>query len=279
MRARWIRLLDKKPGAVPFAMGYESLLDELSFALGPITVSALAAWLSPEAPLLVSITGTALFAVLFAMHHTRSPARTPLSGDEVRQKWLTPQIGIVLVSMLGIGLTFGGVLGTVNAYAELEGRAATAGLVYAAMSGCAGIASIIAPYFVTKTSTNARLWCGAVLIALGTSGLALLPDLAGQIPALMTTGIGLGVLLVTSYAEAGRLTPPAKMNTVMSLIGGVVALGNSVGISVAGQLAVDGSGPRIWAAALGLAAVLFLAAAVRTRMSHLEGKQLVGPHS
>lgn len=240
MRARWPSLLAASPGSLPFAAGYESMQEQLSFTLGPVLVAVLAAGFGPVAPMVVSIAITAVFVTAFALHPSRRPGQREAAGRGAGLGWLTPLLGLHLAATFGIGLVFGLTLGTANSFAELAGRAPTAGLVYAVMSGASAASSLVVPAFVERTSTRARLAVGGGLVAVGMVVFTISGVLAIAIPALLCTGIGVGILLVTVYTEAGEAVAATHLSTMMTLMVGMIALGNAAAVTASTGLALQG---------------------------------------
>ncbi|MFV0374443.1 MFS transporter [Microbacterium sp.] len=256
MRARWVALLRRRPQTLPLAMGYESLLDELSFAVGPIIVGAAASLFNPGAALLASAAITSVFATLFATDPARTSPRPRRIGARTG-RWVNAEVVIVIVGMLLLGATFGATLAIVSAYTQRAGIPASSGLVYASMATAAAIASMIVPFLVHRTATSSRWLFGAALVAAGVVSLSASENLTSVTIALAVTGLGVGTLMVTIYSIVGRITPSERMATMMTVLGGVTGLGSAGAVTIAAQFAAAGpSGP------LTIAATVFAAIVV-----------------
>ena len=102
-RARLVRLArdlepHRRSRATSLVMSYESVMDEVSFVIGPVIVGAFSVAIAPWAPLAVSMTLTATAIVAFALH--RTAALAPLAHDDTREH--RPRRGPLLTRQLAL---------------------------------------------------------------------------------------------------------------------------------------------------------------------------------
>jgi MFS family permease len=263
MRALWADAL--RGPALATAYSLESVVVELCFVLGPLLVALLTVALDPSAPVLASgvlagVGGLWLSATrrvgAVTPHDERHGSRFgPLSSPAVRA---------LLLTVAGVGATFGAVEVAVPAFVEEQGaRASSAGVLLAVWSAGSIVGGLVYGGLDLRTSHRSQLPVLVTALAVGTA-----------LPLLATGTVALGValfvfgltiapfsacnsVLLGRAAPAGTVTEAFAWNTSMIFGGAALA-------SVVSGVLVERSGPTaalVVTAAAGLLALGASAAA------------------
>lgn len=255
-RARWSQAAATRPDRTAFtasAMAWEGAVDEVSFVLGPVLATVLAA-VSPQAPLLATLVLAWVGQVGFALHRTALPpaghgrqrhAESPDRVDLAALAWLALAAG-------GVGLIFGGSQTSVAAFFTLQDQEAVAGAVYGAMAlGSAGM-GLLSNRLPRRLGAGARIaWFGLACVLVAPL-LTLAWDAPSMAAACLLVGVMVGPMLVSSFAAAERITPPERTGTVMTVLSTALVVGVAAGAAVAGQL-IEAFDPHVaaWIATTG----------------------------
>jgi len=183
-------------------------------------------------------------------------AREPMTRSFARMLGLTrdPWVRVVLFTVfLEGGLSYGGFafaafhahnsLGlSVSASGMLAALAALGGLVYAAIAG----------RLVPRLGERGLVIGGGLLLCFGMPGLALAPNAAWAVPALIAQGLGLIMLHNTLQLHATQMAPDSR-GAALALFAFCLFTGQSAGVSLS-SLVVDAHGtvPVFFAAGAGL---------------------------
>lgn len=226
---------------VSATMAYESAADETVFVFGPFIVGVLASWIAPWAPLVGAAALTVLFVGAFALHpsgrhvsHERdADGRAPSKAREL----LRPQLLVVVVGILGVGLFFGTMLTALTSFMDDRGVPEQAGLLYGVMGVGSALLALGVAWLPPRFSLRRRwLWFSGVLL-LGSSLLLIVESQEGMAWALGLMGVGIGPTLVTQYSFGAARSPLGRSATVMTMLGSAVIVGQSLGAAVTGGIA------------------------------------------
>lgn len=259
-RARWIAL-HPDPRTMSTAFSYETMVDEFMFVIGPVFVgltSVYAGWapLAVATALIFLIVGTftwenTLRSACSASdaHHTQDEpiANLPSESREATDAPL-PRISTVLWSiapiigtMIAMGTIFGTTQTGLTERALSLGQGSQAGLWYGLMGIGSAIISILAVVIPDRITAPARIGAGALLLT-GTMHFAShLESLAGTGALLLLSGLGMGIVLVTSFANAEHLCPPRGTAVAMTAMPASITIGVSLGSLAGGSAALYGS--------------------------------------
>jgi MFS family permease len=233
MRALWADAL--RGPALATAYSLESVVVELCFVLGPLLVASLTLLLDPAAPVLASGALAGVGGLWLSVtsrvgevrpHDVRHGSRFgPLSSPAVRA---------LLLTVAGVGATFGAVEVAVPAFVEEQGaRASSAGVLLAVWSAGSIVGGLVYGGLSLRTPHRSQL---PVLVTALTVGTAL--------PLLATSTVALGValfafgltiapfsacnsVLLGRAAPAGTVTEAFAWNTSMIFGGAALASGVS----------------------------------------------------
>ena len=239
---------------------YESVMDELSFVIGPVLVGVLTAFIAPWAPLAISAVLTASFVVWFALHPTVAAAvhHAP-AGTATRSPW-TGYVFLLAGAMLLVGGVFGSILTALTEFLRLRGLEGQTGIVYGAMSAGAIIVAVGAAALPRRFTLGAR-W--AVFAAMGLAGavvLALSDSVPLAVIGLFLSGCGVGALLVVLFSFGAIAAPPGRATTVLTTMQSALIVGQAAA-AAAGGLVAQTYGPAtgFWITTALIAGLLILA--------------------
>lgn len=242
-RSRWSQLATRlgAPHLVSRALGYEGMVDEVGFVVGPIVASLLVS-LAGAVPATICIAvATLVLQGAFLVH---------LSGD--REGWRVQHgdrgpvdpnrhlgVGVIwpMLATLGVGTLFGATQTGLTALFELRGTPELTGLVYGCVGIGSGIASLVGGRLPERIPVWTRVVAGATAMGLGALGLMALPPAGIAAVVAVLGGAGAGICLVSSFAWMERIAPRHRMATMMTVLATCITLGVSGGAAVAGRLA------------------------------------------
>ncbi|WP_194422296.1 MFS transporter [Microbacterium abyssi] len=244
-------------------MAYESAADETVFVFGPFLVGIAGSWIAPWAPLVGAAALTIAFVVAFALHPSGrhvsaergSDGRAPSAASEL----FRPQLLVVVVGILGVGLFFGATLTSLTAFMADRGAPEEAGLLYGVMGVGSAILALGVAWLPPRFSLRARWLVFAAILLLGSLLLAGVGSPTGMAAVLALMGIGIGPTLVTQYSFGAARSPLGRSATVMTMLGSGVIVGQSIGSAVTGEVAQSvGTVPALMLPA-GAAAIVLVA--------------------
>ncbi|AOS62938.1 MFS transporter [Actinoalloteichus hymeniacidonis] len=242
VRARW-QALYPTSSRLHTAFSFESVVDELSFVIGPALSVALSTMLFPEAGPLTAAVLLAAGTVCFLAQRATEPPLTSSTGGTGRSVIGSPAV-LILVGTLVAG---GVIVGTVDvvsvAFAEAQGDASSAGLVlsvYAVGSALAGL------WFGARTlpiPAPRLLITGTVGTALTTLPLLLwvdgIPSLAA---AVFFAGVFFAPTMIVVMGLVERIVPASRLTEAMTWAITGLNIGVALGAASAGRV-VDAHGP------------------------------------
>lgn len=265
-RSRWVGLTNGRTTQgreLNAALGYESTVDEITFALGPAIVGIVAALITPWMPLVISGIITAILVPAFAMHRTALAAPRREKG-QVAAKWTMRQrVGVALASitMVGLGTIFGSTASGTLAFADEHGIASGGGLIYAALGSVSALTALSVVAWPASFSFTSRWLAAAIVLVPATLFLQFADNVVLVVIALACIGLPIGPILVTMFAFGNTVTPQGRLGFVMGLLASGITIGTSIGNSLAGYFADTFGYTASYQIAL-VAAFVILAAAI-----------------
>lgn len=221
-------------------MAYESAADETVFVIGPFLVGLLAAAFAPWLPLVAAAVLTVVFVTAFALHPTglvtvHDPGTAPVVAPV--GELFRPALVVVVVGILGVGLFFGAMLTSLTAFMNDRGQPELAGLVYGVMGVGSAVFALGVALLPERFSAKARWLLFAGIVLAGTLVLPFVGSVAALAVALGAIGIGVGPTLVTQYSIGARRSPAGRSNTVMTILGSAVIVGQAMAAAITGEVA------------------------------------------
>jgi MFS family permease len=242
-RVRWSALLPGRGHGelLPTAMAYEGGADETSYVVGPALVGLLALVGPPVLPIAAAAALTVGAAVPFAMHPTatagRRRPRHAITAPSDSAPLPVAALVVLGIVMTAIGLVFGATQTGITALAESSGHAGVAGLIYSVLGVGSATAGLATAWLPGRFTLDRRLSAFAALLFAGALGLLAIRSVAVAAIAMLILGVAVAPLLVTAYAVAERIAPPARIATVITLLASGTVAGVALGAGVAGPLA------------------------------------------
>jgi MFS family permease len=300
VRARWSALL-RDPAALHAAYALESVVDEMTFVIGPALVTVLATAVPPAGILLcmvLSVGGTLFFA---AQRQTEPPVRlspgraepgsqpggkaagltgsTPAGGTPAgrpRRPSRLPAPGLLTMAPLYyfVGTMFASIdLSTVD-FAQREGHKPLAGFILGTYALGSGIGGLWYGSRAWRAPLERRFVLTLVLTVAGVLTFWTQPSLISLDAGMLVAGLTISPTLIAGYGLIERQAPSARRTEAMTWLSSTIAVGVATGSSICGRI-VDTAGPR-WgygfAAACGVVAVTICLAG-RGRLRAMPGAE------
>lgn len=240
------------------AFSYEGAADEASFVFGPALVGLLAVLVDPGGALIFGALLLAAFGSWFALHPTAElthrTSQVVLPGGTL----LTLTFLVLALGQFYVGSIFGATQTGAAVLATEQGRPGLAGLIHATL----GVGSVIAGLAIAALPERIGYETRAAVAAAGLLVLSIpllfVDTIAALILAVLALGFAVAPFMISNFALAGHLVPPARVGAAMTLLAGATGIGYAAGSTVAGRLADAGGHQPAFAvsvAAAGLATV------------------------
>ncbi|MFI2315035.1 MFS transporter [Streptomyces sp. CB00072] len=243
VRARWTHAL-KGSDRLHTAYSLESVVDELTFVVGPALSVALCTALFPEAGPLVAGVLLVLGVLMFVpQKRTEPPVARPVDGH--------PPTGSAIRSgalrLLALTLVAGGaIVGTVDvvsvSFAEQQGSPAGAGIVLSVYAAGSAVAGLVFGALRLRTPLPRLLVLGTAGTALTTLPLLLVGDLVTLSAAVFLPGLFFAPTMIVVMGLVERTVPPAVLTEGMTWAITGLSVGVASGAAVSGAI-VDRFGP------------------------------------
>ncbi|KJL18506.1 Major Facilitator Superfamily protein [Microbacterium oxydans] len=231
----------RRAKTVSGTMAYESAADETVFVFGPFLVGILASAIAPWAPLVGAAVLTVVFVGAFALHpsgrHVSQDRDADGKAPSAVSELFRPQLLIVVVGILGVGIFFGTMLTSLTSFMADRGAPEQAGLLYGVMGVGSAILALGVAWLPARFSLRARWLVFSGILLAGTLLLGFVDTPGTMMLALAIMGIGIGPTLVTQYSFGAARSPRGRSATVMTMLGSGVIVGQSIGAAFAGEIA------------------------------------------
>lgn len=252
---------ERRPRTVSATLSYESAADETVFVFGPFLVGILASAIAPWAPLVGAAALTIVFVGAFALHPTArivsADRRADGSAPSAATELFRPQLLVVVVGILGVGLFFGATLTSLTSFMADRGESQQAGLLYGVMGIGSALLALGVTWLPARFTLRARWLVFAAILLAGAIMLSTAQTVAAVIAALAVMGIGIGPTLVTLYSFGAARSPLGRSATVMTMLGSGVVGGQAAASALTGEAAERlGTGTALLLPALSAAVVL-----------------------
>ncbi|WP_282847063.1 MFS transporter [Microbacterium oxydans] len=253
----------RRAKTVSGTMAYESAADETVFVFGPFLVGILASAIAPWAPLVGAAVLTVVFVGAFALHpsgrHVSQDRGADGKAPSAVSELFRPQLLIVVVGILGVGIFFGTMLTSLTSFMADRGAPEQAGLLYGVMGVGSAILALGVAWLPPRFSMRARWLVFSGILLAGTLLLGFVDTPGTMMLALAIMGIGIGPTLVTQYSFGAARSPRGRSATVMTMLGSGVVVGQSIGAAFAGEIAESVGTPAALLLPMVAALIAFIA--------------------
>lgn len=245
VRARWTALYRGQP-RLQTAYSLETVLDELTFIVGPPLSIGLSIALFPQAGLL--LTALLLFLGVIALviqRGTEPPIMAPSgsqigSGSVIRM----PSVRLLALLMVAMGIIVGTVDIVSVAYAGQLGHPAAASLVLSAYAVGSCLSGLLYGSLKLKTPLHRLLWLGGLATATTTVPLILVTNLTALAAAVLVAGFFFAPTMIVAMSLIERQVAESQLTEGMTWLLAGLNVGVALGAAIAGQV-VDSSGPWV----------------------------------
>ncbi|MGW4094446.1 MFS transporter [Nocardia sp. NPDC004750] len=242
VRARWSELYRDSPH-LHTAFSFESVVDELTFVVGPALSVALSTTVFPEAGPVVAVGLLAVGVLLFtAQRHTEPPihdAGTASASSAIRNPRL-----VLLVLVLIAGGTIVGTVDVISvAFANEQGHPAAAGLVVSVYAVGSAVAGLVFGGLKLRVPLDRLLVLGVLGTAVTTVPLLLVSDVLGLAVTVFFAGVFFAPTIIVVMGLVEKIVPVARLTEGMTWAITGLSIGVALGAAVSGS-AVDTHGPR-----------------------------------
>ncbi|MFD8938913.1 MFS transporter [Streptomyces sp. NPDC059578] len=245
VRARWTHLHQGSP-RLHTAYAWESVVDELTFVIGPALAVALSTVLFPEAGPLAAAVLLALGVAWFVPQKATEPpvvrAGTHALAGAGRSAVRNPSVRL-LASVLVAG---GAIVGTVDvvsvAFAEERGTPAGAGIVLSAYAVGSALAGLAFGARTPRLPLPLLLVIGAAGTACTTLPLLWVDGLPGLAALVFVSGLFFAPTMIVVMGLVERSVPAPQLTEGMTWAITGLSVGVALGAAVSGHL-VDRFGP------------------------------------
>ena len=284
-RARLVTMISermpetRRARTVSGTMAYESAADETVFVFGPFIVGILASLIAPWAPLVGAAVLTIVFVGAFALHpsgrHVAAVRGTDGAAPSAASELFRPQLVIVVIGILGVGMFFGTMLTSLTSFMADRGASEQAGLLYGVMGVGSAVLALGVAWLPVRFSLRARWLVFSGILFAGSLLLGVVDSPAMMMLALGIMGVGIGPTLVTQYSFGAARSPLGRSATVMTMLGSGIVVGQSIGAAVAGELAENVGTSAALVLPIVAAGVAFAAGLVNWVLSRTRARNVV----
>lgn len=233
VRARWSEIYRGKP-QLNTAFAFESVLDELSFIIGPPISVGLSVVIFPEAGPLVAMLMLALGVTAFVMQKRTEPTVHSASGTDGTSAIRFPVVMILtlLLTMMGV------IVGTVDvmsvAFAQSQGVPAAASLVLSvyAIGSCA--AGLIFGAVRLKTPMTRLFLYGSIATALATVPMLFAFDVITLSLAVLVAGVFFAPTMIVSMGLVETAVSSSKLTEGLTWLITGLGIGIAIGAAMSG---------------------------------------------
>ncbi|WP_103535661.1 MFS transporter [Streptomyces sp. SM11] len=243
VRARWTHVY-RGSDRLHTAYSLESVVDELTFVVGPALSVALSTALFPEAGPLVAVVLLTLGVLMFVpQRRTEPPVIQPAADGAPSVSALRGGPLVLLALTLVAGGTIVGTVDVVSvAFAEEQGSPVGAGIVLSVYAvGSAGAGLVFGALRLT-TPLPRLLLLSTVGTALTTLPLLLVGDIATLSAAVFFSGVFFAPTMIVVMGLVEKTVPPTVLTEGMTWAITGLSVGVALGASVSGGM-VDRLGP------------------------------------
>ena len=261
VRTRWSYLLREDPAAMHVANSFEQVAEESCFVVGPALGAGLAAWLFPEAGLLLAVVLTLAGLLGLLAHRVSEPPVQPSdSQHRILGAFTTPGLLQLAITLTLTGAVFGGMDVVVLAYAQAQGAAAFGGLLIGFFAAGSLLGGLLYGLVPVEGAIAGRLPLWTLLMFALLAPLLWVPNLPVLAVNGFIAGLAIAPTLITAMTLCPRLVPAGQLNEGMTIVVTGLLVGVGVGSALAGSVIESAGAHRAFIVPIGAAGVAFVIA-------------------
>lgn len=267
VRARWAALYRNQP-RLQTAHSFETVLDELTFIIGPPLCVGLSVTLFPQAGLLASVLLLFLGVLALVIQRETEPPITPHVTTMDNQGSVIRLAIVRLLTLLMVAM--GVIVGTVDivsvAFAEEMGHPAAASLVLSAYATGSCLAGLVYGSLKLQVPLHRLLLLGGLATAASTLPLILVSSIAALAAAVLIGGLFFAPTMIVAMSLIERLVPDHRFTEGITWLLAGLNVGVALGAAVSGHV-VDSCGSHAGFTVALCAGALVLLMALRGYLS------------
>ncbi|WP_447904785.1 MFS transporter [Stenotrophomonas geniculata] len=243
VRARWTAIHRGRP-QLQTAYSLETVFDEVTFIAGPPLSVGLSVAVWPQAGVLAAALLLVVGVVALVLQRGTEPPLQALDAATPRRSLLRqPEIRLLALLMLAMGVIVGTVDITSVAFAEQRGQplAASAVLSAYALGSCA--AGLLFGALKLQVPLRRLLLLGAAATSMTTLPLLWIGSLPGLAVAVLLAGVFFAPTMIVAMSLVEQRVPAARLTEGMTWLLAGLNIGVALGAALSGQ-SVDAGGVR-----------------------------------
>ncbi|RYC43252.1 MFS transporter [Pectobacterium zantedeschiae] len=261
VRARWTAIYRGQP-RLQTAYSLETVLDEVTFIVGPPLAVGLSVAVFPQAgPLAAALLLVIGVFALVTQRGTEPPVEA-LSTSTDRSDSVFKQANIRLLTLLMVAM--GIIVGTVDivsvAFAEQRDQPAAASLILSAYAVGSCLAGLLFGALKPGTALHRLLLLGSLATAATTLPLLLVDSIPALATAVLIAGLFFAPTMIVAMSLVERLVPEHRLTEGMTWLLAGLNIGVALGAAVSGHVVDDGGARAGFIIALCAGAVVLLVA-------------------
>ncbi|MDQ3405743.1 MAG: MFS transporter [Actinomycetota bacterium] len=241
VRARWSELYRDSP-RLHTAFSLESVIDEMTFVVGPALSVSLCTILFPEAGPLLAVILLAVGVLLFTAQRKSEPRVQPISDEGGGSAIRNGAVQILVLTLLAGGVIVGTIDVVSVAFAEQQGSVAAAGIVVSVYAVGSGAAGLLFGMLKLTIPLPRLLLLGTLGTALTTLPLLIVGDILTLSIAVFASGVFFAPTMIVIMGLVERIVPSSKLTEGMTWAITGLSIGVALGAAVSGA-AVERFGP------------------------------------
>ena len=242
VRARWTELYRGSP-KLHTAFSFESVLDEVSFIIGPPISVGLSVALFPQAGPLAAAILLAIGVSVFVLQRKTEPPVHPRSNEHSGSVLRQGAVVILLLALLGLGTIVGTVDVVSVAFAQQQGQPAAASIVLSMYAFGSCVAGLIFGTLKLNMPLPKLFVLGALATSVTMVPLMWVDSVATLALGMLVAGLFFAPTLITAMGLVENIVPPAKLTEGLTWM--ITGLGMGVALgAVLGGWVVDAYGAQ-----------------------------------
>lgn len=277
VRARWTAIY-RGQTQLQTAFSLETVLDEVTFVVGPPLSVGLSVAVFPQAGLLAGIVLLAIGVFSLVVQRASEPPSETGDNGATRSSSVIhlPDVRLLTLLMVGLGIIVGTVDIVSVAFADEAGNPAAASLVLSAYAVGSCIAGLVFGALTLSTPMHRLLFLGGSATALTTLPLLLVDSIPTLAASVFIAGLFFAPTMIVAMSLIERAVPQSQLTEGMTWLLAGLNVGVAAGAFASGHVvdlaqASAGFGVTLCGAALVLLSALVAYRSFANRVSRCDG--------